>query len=364
MTINATNHTMRVGAGGVLEHPPAGGFTHGSAFTVTGTGFGTKPTAAPKKWDDCSGTDPLNTWDGAWPTVASQPSSAPRYAASGSIGGVTAPHSQVGSVLAARAYDEGGGGTSGNNQMLWHSVPSISFPQDFYISWYRRDHPSYDPGDNHKIFDYSGGLEPYDSGTDYWYLLRDPYFGGGYSHSANNMLFQQVCSAQSFRDFMCNSKYYTGSAAPHQQWIKYEVILRASDDNNVGFYDFYEDGEHKINLGTYGSGTHSFTGRTDNLTEFTSRVVSIGGYNRLLSLDNWAFFADLYLDDSLARVFLGNNADPDLCTIREIQPLTSWADTSIGFDCNQGVFTTGQTAWIHVIDSTNTAVHAEQVTIG
>ncbi len=45
----------------------SGTFSHKGTVTISGTGFGTKGTAAPVVWDDASGNNILDKWDGAWP---------------------------------------------------------------------------------------------------------------------------------------------------------------------------------------------------------------------------------------------------------------------------------------------------------
>jgi hypothetical protein len=46
----------------------SGSWSHGSVVTAAGTGFGSKDTPAPVVWDDASGTNLLDKWDGAWPS--------------------------------------------------------------------------------------------------------------------------------------------------------------------------------------------------------------------------------------------------------------------------------------------------------
>jgi len=60
------------------------------------------------------------------------------------------------------------------------------------------------------------------------------------------------------------------------------------------------------------------------------------------------FFDDYYIDNTLARVEIGNNADYALCTIKEIQPPTAWSTSSITVTGNVGSLT--GTAYVFVID--------------
>jgi hypothetical protein len=67
--------------------------------------------------------------------------------------------------------------------------------------------------------------------------------------------------------------------------------------------------------------------------------------------DNCRYFADIYLDTSLARVVLGNAATLDACTLREVQIPTAWSESSISIVANLGAMSSGQTAYLFVVDS-------------
>ena len=48
----------------------SGTMTHNQAVTISGSGFGSKPSAAPVVWDNCQGLDPAALWDGYYPLVS------------------------------------------------------------------------------------------------------------------------------------------------------------------------------------------------------------------------------------------------------------------------------------------------------
>ena len=62
------------------------------------------------------------------------------------------------------------------------------------------------------------------------------------------------------------------------------------------------------------------------------------------------YYDNLYIDNTQARIEIGDNADYDSCTVREIQIPSAWSDTSATFTVNQGSFANGSTGYIHVID--------------
>jgi hypothetical protein len=74
---------------------------------------------------------------------------------------------------------------------------------------------------------------------------------------------------------------------------------------------------------------------------------------------------DIYLDNTWARVEMGDNADYDSCTHREIQIPSAWSDTSITVTVNQGSFMNGGTAYLFVVDADgNVNTNGHPVVIG
>ena len=65
----------------------------------------------------------------------------------------------------------------------------------------------------------------------------------------------------------------------------------------------------------------------------------------------YAYYGDIYVDSSWARVEIGNAASYNACTHREMLVPTAWSANSISARVNQGSFTTGQPAYIYVVDS-------------
>jgi hypothetical protein len=61
---------------------------------------------------------------------------------------------------------------------------------------------------------------------------------------------------------------------------------------------------------------------------------------------------NLYVDNTLARVEIGNAATYSGSTYREIQiPQTTWSSNSIHIKVNTGTFSNGQAAYLYVSDS-------------
>lgn len=65
---------------------------------------------------------------------------------------------------------------------------------------------------------------------------------------------------------------------------------------------------------------------------------------------------DIYVDNSLARVMLGNASTYSACTAFEMQPCTSWSSDSITFTANTGAITV--TGWLYVVKEDDSVVNS------
>ena len=66
---------------------------------------------------------------------------------------------------------------------------------------------------------------------------------------------------------------------------------------------------------------------------------------------------DVYIDETRNRVVMTDNATYASSTKWATQPVTAWSDTSITYTKKRQGFTIGETAYLHVFDSTGTLVH-------
>lgn len=73
---------------------------------------------------------------------------------------------------------------------------------------------------------------------------------------------------------------------------------------------------------------------------------------------------DAYIDNTWHRVEIGNNPVYDSCSLREIQPVTSWENSAITFTVNQGSFANGATGYVFVTDSNGVRNSGYQITFG
>jgi len=75
------------------------------------------------------------------------------------------------------------------------------------------------------------------------------------------------------------------------------------------------------------------------------------------------YFDDVYLDNTWARVVIGDSSTYEDCTIRETQIPSAWSDTSITVTFNQGSFSEG-TVYLYVIDADGVPSAGFAISIG
>jgi len=77
------------------------------------------------------------------------------------------------------------------------------------------------------------------------------------------------------------------------------------------------------------------------------------------------YWDDIYIDDSWARVEIGDQPVYSNCTHLEAQKIVSWNSDRIDFITNNGSFSQGDTAYLYVIDAAgNNNDQGVEITIG
>jgi hypothetical protein len=316
-----------------------GTLNHKAVITISGSGFGTKGTAAPLVWDDASGSSIHALW-GAWPSEI--PPYNLEYRAPQR--GISLPHSHITRYMAG-AHGKKPGGL--DVMMYKHFTLPPSFPYYVYASWYQRADDAWvfggDNSDNNfKTFDYSIGAEPFANSN--WYLCYGPPHPSSTSDVPQWALNDDGDSLMS-PDMNGHRFWWDHGVNPMAgKWSKVEVELKLTDQND-GFIRVTENASHVV---------INYVGPTDKYPG-KERTVGIGGFARVTGQpNNWRYFADAYLDTTLARVVLANAANLSQATIVETQVPATWSDSSIDTTVNLGQFTQGQTAYLFVFDSTGT----------
>lgn len=314
----------------------SGNITDGSTVTLSGTGFGTKTQAAPIQWDNFeAGTVGAVIQTPTIGTTWGNPEDV-RYTSSVTRTG--SARSSLHDFTTAGVYNQAlikDGGT-------WGSL-FISF-------WYRTDYGSLTayngfPSRNYKIFRVEGdnGTKTGDQGIGVPIVSYEKR-GVGTAPGA-----LEIALRAQYSPTLQEGTFYGSSIAwAHQQWNKVEMYLNVVDGQKD--IKVYENGVDVSPSKSSSGWTNCFSpymgGDNSRFNE-----IHLGEY---FSRDNGAsanlYMDDVYIDTSLQRVELCSGSSWANRGACEIQPATSWSETSVAVTLNTGAFTTGTTAYLYVTD--------------
>lgn len=315
----------------------SGPFDHNATITISGSGFGSKTTAAPLVWDNASSNSLTDKWSGAWP------SQLPGYNTNyySPMRGINPPHPRDTRYIAG-AHAANKGAYSGYAVMVYKSIPLPTLPYYIYASWYQRaDDQWHFGGDNNfKTFDYSEGDNPYANKS--WYTCLGPPHPGSTSDGAQWVI--ETSTPLSNPDRNGHNAWWGSAVNPMAgEWSKVEIAIKVTDQSD-GYINVWENGHSVVN----------YVGVTDNYGG-TLRTISVGGYARMQGYtSNWRYFDDVYVDTSLSRIVLADKPVLSEATIIENQIPSAWSDNSITATANLGKFVQGQSVYLFVVDSTGT----------
>lgn len=157
---------------------------------------------------------------------------------------------------------------------------------------------------------------------------------------------------------LTDSVAYTSSYTPTADtWIQATVEYKQSttSSSSDGLFRVWFGNNRVINE------TAICTGTANKQFKYVG-FNNIYGSSGIQAPDDF-YMDDVYVDSTLARVELINNSVYSSATVREIQPITSWSNTSIQFTLNTASFGPGDTPYIIVTDRNGNKSTPTQITI-
>ncbi len=320
----------------------SGTISQGNSVVVSGALFGTKASAAPIRWEDFEGHTPnaaVSTSDGwdsvdGWSYITNDHTNKPIYSSLATHAG------QLG--MMSRFI----GGT-GNSSVLKRGNYSTGFYLD---TWYRYV-PANPASRNNKIYMLygSGASEmPQTALTGFCDLnagMVTPTYAsptgvgndGGYPGLSQSDL--------------------VGSMKHLQVWVSPSNPEGA--DN--GYVRIWVDGVAKEvnNLTTVMPGVGYW-----NQARIGYYVAHDAVDGCAAAGDAYTYWDNIYIDNTQARVELGNAPTYSACTHREIQIPTSWSSSQVTVTMNQGTFNSGENAYLYVVTANGAVSPGYQVTLG
>jgi len=307
---------------------------HGDMYVIQGTGFGTKPTATPFLWDDFeSGSDGAAV-DGASPVYGatwsgwSSDGVDPAYGSSNPRHGRSSRHS-------FHDFDS----ISQYNCSLGNSLPAAPGDKVYFSYWWRYESTGTEWTANLKpwvIYNATGQSVVYVGMS----VPGDGLRSGGDADSPT--LWGSM-----------------GQETADAQWVRWEeelLVSAANQPNGARHCSVHFSSPEQI-VSQWSSDAHQTHAGDDfdniDLGTYQTQDSRSPGARCLIQID------DVYIDYTWARVELGDNADFDSCTHREIQVPTAWADGEVTITINQGSFASLAGLHLFVVGADRQVVHSE-----
>ncbi|MFH0891527.1 MAG: hypothetical protein V1867_01970, partial [Candidatus Falkowbacteria bacterium] len=313
----------------------SGTYSHNSSVTISGSAFGTKSRAMPELWDNFEsggnvGQSVANSSRVSWQTDGT----APVFSTTNNR------NSGTGSRNAAAVVS--GMNIDGNYHDLMYR-DGLDLGGYAYIAFWGR-FASYAAGDQVKYWRIgTNGASGYPT---YSYFRTDGWARYQFTNPAS------------------------GTCAPPGGSAWYDSV----ENTNLGQWQFIEMIANFGTVDTANGYIHVFAngvdqgGKSDFILKTSSScspdTVRFGEYIQDSSGTVTNYFDDIYVDNTWARVVLGNASTYTASTHREIQIPTAWSSGSITITTNLGTFTSGQTAYLYVIDANGNVSNGYPVTIG
>lgn len=311
-----------------------GTIANGNLITITGSGFGTR-IATQQIYDNMEGS----TFNPAWSSTGSQSSSGERMILVSA--GSNARHQFSLKNTSANFVGTNNIGhasfAGGSNDTQWFCQYWFKLDTDW--TWGTGLEQSVTPYNlsNIKIFRlWSTGSSPED------FAIATEGWTNRILVTGENITPSQASYPSINDGYQTQQRWSIGSWHCMQFEFKENSALSVAD----GVARWWIDGEL-----LYASTTRI----TRQNSSETKRPYGLGFYNTsgdTRTDPNHVYFDDVFMANSLARVEIGNNPTYGACTYRELQPTyIFWTSGQIQFQLNQGSFTTGQQAYVFVVNS-------------
>jgi len=327
-----------------LATPSTPTVTGTGPLTITGTSFTTKTTAAPKFFNSMEAVDVGSLPSGF--TAQSAPggpvSSTRGYSGSKAMQFDFSVNSSVDDEQFNRSvFDLGAGGADKVYISAWMYIDrtgSVCNTSPCYWQW----KSLYVGGDNTSYT--TGTANNTVTGLNNWWRENDT----SWFNTFENVYYNGLTNGASGSPSIASNAWVWG------EWQRIEYYIQRSSSPSVadGKFSIQRIGQTAI-LNETAAVTNDaddlpwrYIGFGQGIAAVTTANVGAGG-----SVSLKVFYDDIYIDNTPARVELCNANTKAASTHCELQIPTAWSDTEITTTYNPGSFTTGQTAYLYVIDS-------------
>jgi len=309
----------------------SGTWSHGNSVTISGSGFGTKSTAAPVIWDDFEGGTNGNSIHGQDPVVGPNWDTLTSH-------GVPPVYSTAGNRSNSSLCSMHNFNIQQYNCSLEYWGEHLTV---YFTYWWKYSRQSYQYSDNCKPW--------IEYGSDGHYPVVYSGMSGPSGVLRSNIIDSPNVSAPTYWGNTTLSEI-------NDTWVRWEVWLEQSDPNvSNGTYQLWT---HKPYAGTPNISLELNSGENQVMTRTGAdgwRQWNFGSYHcmdeRSPDARSYIYIDDFYFDTTRSRVEIGNASTWSGCTWREIQRPTAWSSTSITVVVNEGGFSGLSGKYLYVVDS-------------
>lgn len=392
----------------------SGTFTHGQSLTINGSGFGMKAIPSPIRYDDFSNAvigQRVDEATSGWWTTAASSNNAMTITANNprNLG-----NKSVNALIASNAVGNGTPYPYAINQQMWRNDIGFATTKKFYLNyWWYYDpgqtpvgfqdsgvSPSWQIKSTRLLADATNGqVVPYpglfvdsyarrETGNSYasnyvdvrWYNAEVPYGTANYLPIEDRdtpgwyqiSMYGKMDSALGAGDatYTIVQSRPNLSAAIQSRTLNNVGLINAANDQGGSYYNAvlfdnymatpnYFPPVFDINkIGGYPLGYEvMYDGSSYKCIQANNPAVLPADTNYWESTP-YAYqittnlqYDDIYIDNSWARVEIGDQPTYSACTHREIQiPQAIWNDGQLQINVNQGSFADNSTAYLYVVD--------------
>lgn len=140
----------------------------------------------------------------------------------------------------------------------------------------------------------------------------------------------------------------------------FNFMIQARMESGVGACDGYAKIWYNGRLEMDFDHAKALTDETDSGWD----EIWLGEYVQENTVTYTSRFDDVYIDDSWARVEIGNNSSYGSCTHREIQVPVSWNESNISLEVNQGSLPSNTDLFLFVVDESGNASGGHPIRFG
>ena len=335
-----------VGSAAPIINPVTTPVNHGTTLTITGRNFGSKATPAPQRWE---------TWETG--EAGQSPNAVSSYWNDGDNSSVSTGQNRHGYSTRSMKVEFP---SSGGAYFFRNDSELDKYYVNFWVRWRWVDDESNVPTGaiqyQIKFFRFDNEVKVT------WHMAPTlPAFAAYYPSSGGAFVYWQpkvegasctgMVTVDAGKTWTDNLPTYGDPRLP--AWLNYVVLVDQTDIESVQFRIYASEPDFSAPYELDTKNGVSFANLCAGHEGERFRDIKFGG-NVESGGPEWPvtlYYDDIYIDNTWARVEIGDKATYDACTRREVQIPVAWSSTSVRVTVNQGSFENGEAAYLYVSDA-------------